>query len=149
MSSLGRDSQTGLTPVPGPETCWPRDMLAPCQCFKQDLCFVHLQVCLCLCCFFLLSLYADETLFLKTKVATARDWGEPRVSFDPYIHPLSAMVGATGICLTLHRTYQLLDAWPKPGPSLLGPLAKPRGLALPRGSSHPAVAPSKQESWEH
>lgn len=106
-------------------------------------------MCLCPCCLFLLSLYADEIVFLKTRVAAARDWGKPRVGFDLCIHPLSAAVGAAGICLILHRTYQLLDAWPKPAPSLLGPLAKPCGLAVPKGSSRPVAAPGKQESWEH
>lgn len=124
-------------------------MLGSCQCSKQELCFVHPKVCLSSCCFFLLSLYEDKIIFLKIRVASATDWGKPHISFNLGIHHLSATVGITGACLTLHHTYQLLVCVAKPTLSLLGPLAKPGGLAVLRGSPSPAAAPSKLESWEH
>lgn len=99
---------------------WSWEMPVFCQCFKQELCFVELEVCLCLCCLFPLSLCAGKIVFLKTRVAAARDWGKPCICFVLFIHPLSAAVGAVGICLTLRCTYQLLDAWPKPTPTLWG-----------------------------
>lgn len=135
-------------------------MLVFCQCFKQDLCFVDHKVCFCLCCLFLLFLCADQIVFLKARVAAARDWGKPCVCFELFIHPLSAAVGAAGICLTLHCTYQLLDAWPKPTPALWDPwpnlqASLCRGdLAVHHGI--PLWLPAqlftgrgKWESWEH
>lgn len=87
-------------------------MLGSCQCSKQELCFVHPKVCLSSCCFFLLSLYEDKIIFLKIRVASATDWGKPHVSSNLGIHHLSAPAGVTRACLTLHHTYQLLEAWP-------------------------------------
>lgn len=143
MSFPGRDSQTGVTLVPGPEKCW-----APANASNQNSALFIFKCASVHAAFFLLSLYEDKIIFLKIGVASATDWGTPHVSFNLGIDHLSATVGATRTCLRLHHTYQLLDAWPKPALSLLGSLAKPCGLAVLRGSPSPAAAPSKQENWE-